>query len=130
MRRLDAGRWPVLLAFALVGCAGGKPTGTVAGTVSYNGGPVHSGSLNLISTSGAAALAKIGDGGAFKVDGELPAGEYTAYVTPPVPEPLPPGANAAAPKKFEVPAKYQAPTTSGITVTVQSGSNDLKVDFR
>ncbi|QDU18236.1 hypothetical protein [Urbifossiella limnaea] len=130
MRRFDAGRWPVLLVVALVGCGGGKPTGTVAGTVSYNGGPVHSGSLNLISTSGAAALAKIGDGGAFKVDGELPAGDYTAYVTPPVPEPLPPGTKAAAPKKFEVPAKYQAPTTSGTTVTVQSGSNDLKVDFR
>jgi len=132
MRRFDAGRWPVLVVFALaaVGCGGGKPTGSVAGTVSYNGGPVHAGSLNLISASGAAALAKIGDGGAFKVDGELAAGEYKAYVTPPVPEPLPPGTKATAPKKFEVPAKFQDPTTSGTTVTVKSGSNDLKVEFR
>lgn len=118
------------LALAAVGCGGTPSAGSVAGTVTYNGGPVTGGSLNLISSSGAAALAKIGDGGAFKVDGELAPGEYKAYVTPPVPEPQPPGTKAAAPKKFEVPARFQDPTTSGTLVTVKSGSNDLKVEFK
>lgn len=115
---------------AAAGCGGGKSAGSVAGTVTYNGGPVTGGSLNLISGSGAAALARIGDGGAFKVDGELAPGDYKAYVTPPVPEPQPPGTKAAAPKKFEVPAKFQDPATSGTTVTVAPGKNDLKVEFK
>jgi hypothetical protein len=128
MRVARAG-W-LALAMAAAGCGGKASTGSVAGTVTYNGGPVSSGSLNLISSTGAAALAKIGDGGAFKVDGALAPGEYKAYVTPPVPEPLPPGTKASAPKKFEVPTKYQDPTTSGTTVTVAPGANDLKVEFK
>ncbi len=122
-----------LLAAALLaaGCgAGAKPAGSVAGTVTYNGGPVHSGSLNLISKTGSATLAKIDDGGAFKVDAPVEAGEYKAYVTPPLPEPQAPGTRVAAPKKFEVPPKFQDPATSGVTVVVKAGTNDVTVDFR
>lgn len=122
--------WLALALTAAAGCGGGKSAGSVAGTVTYNGGPVTAGSLNLISVSGAAALARIGDGGAFKIDGELAPGEYKAYVTPPLPEPQPPGAKAAPPKKFEVPPRFQDPATSGTTVTVKPGTNDLKVEFR
>jgi hypothetical protein len=128
-RRGRAG-W-LLAVLVAAGCgSGGKPTGTVAGTVTYNGGVLHSGVLNLISKTGAAAQAKIADTGAFKVEGEVEAGEYKAYVTAPLPEPQPPGTKVTAPKKFEVPSKYQDPATSGVTVTVKSGANDVKVDFK
>lgn len=131
MKRLLGATAASTLAVMAVGCGvGGKSAGTVRGTVTYKGGPVHVGSLNLISVTGAAALAKIGDGGAFKVDGELPAGDYKVYVSPPEAEPQAPGSKSATPKKFEVPAKYQDPATSGVTVTVKSGANDVKVDFR
>jgi hypothetical protein len=121
----------LLAATVAVGCgAGGKSSGSVAGTVTYNGSPVHSGSLNLMSKTGTAAQAKIDDGGAFKVDAPLEAGEYKAFVTPPLPEPQAPGTKAAAPKKFEVPPKFQDPGTSGVTVLVKAGTNDVKVEFR
>jgi hypothetical protein len=123
--------WLAAAAVLAAGCgAGEKPAGTVAGTVTYNGAPVQAGSLNLLSRTGAAAQAKLGDGGAFKVDGELEAGEYRAYLSAPVPEPQPPGTRVAAAKKFEVPAKFQDPATSVTTVTVKAGANDLKVEFQ
>ena len=122
--------WLVAAVLA-AGCgAAEKPTGVVAGTVTVKGTPVHTGSLNLLSKTGAAAQARIDDGGAFKVGGELEAGEYRAYVSPPVPEPQAPGTRVTAPKKFEVPAKFQDPATSGVTVTVKTGTNDLTVDFK
>ncbi|MBN9517391.1 hypothetical protein J0H58_02555 [bacterium] len=128
--RTAAAGW--LIAAALAGgCgAGEKQTGTVTGTVAHNGAPVHTGTLNLISKTGAASMAKINDTGAFKLDAPLEAGEYKAYVSPPIPEPQPPGSKAAAPKKFEVPPKFQDPSTSGATVVVKAGANDVKVDFR
>jgi hypothetical protein len=121
----------VLAGAAATGCGGGSGgTGSVAGTVTHAGSPVRGGNLNLISKAGSATQAKIDDDGTFKADGRLPAGDYAAYVTPPEAEPAPPGTKAPAPKKFGVPPKFQSPTTSGVTVSVKGGSNDLKVDFQ
>jgi hypothetical protein len=123
--------WVVTAAVVASGCgSGGKSPGSVAGTVTYNGVSLTAGSLNLISKAGTAALAKIDASGAFKVDSRLEPGDYAAYVTPPEPEPPVPGAKAPAPKKFDVPTKFQSPNTSGVTVTVKAGANDLRVDFK
>jgi hypothetical protein len=118
-------------ALVLSGCGqGGKPTGTVSGTVSHKGTPLTSGNVNLISKSGSAAIAKIDEQGRFKVDGAVVAGDYTAYATAPIPEPQAPGSKPAAKTKFELPAKFRDPATSGVTVTVNAGSNDLPIEFK
>lgn len=119
-----------LALLALAGCSNGKPTGAVAGSVTCNGAVVMSGNVNLVSTTGAAAMAKITEAGTFKVDGPLPAGEYRVYLSAPVPEPLPPGTKPPKMMKFEVPAKFTDPATTKVTVTVKPGANDLPIEFK
>lgn len=126
-----AGGFVVVCALLAAGCGKGeKPTGTVAGKVSYKGAPLTAGNINLISSTGAAAMAKIDATGAFKVDGALEAGDYKVYATPPLPEPQAPGTKAAGPPKFDLPQKFRDPASSGVVVTVKAGSNDLPVEFK
>jgi hypothetical protein len=126
-----AGGLALVCALLAAGCGKGeKPTGTVAGTVSYKGAPLTAGNINLISPTGAAGMAKIDPTGHFKVDGELEAGEYKVYATPPQPEPHAPGTKAAGPPKFDLPQKYRDPQSSATTVTVKAGANDVSVEFK
>ncbi|MCZ2342080.1 MAG: hypothetical protein LC104_09840 [Bacteroidales bacterium] len=120
-----------LAAFLFVmGCGPGeKETGLLSGKVTLHDAPVQSGALNLISKSGAAALTNINADGTFKIEAPLEVGDYTAYLSPPTPEPHAPGTKAPALKKFEVPAKFLAPTTSGATVTVKTGENSVTIKF-
>lgn len=117
------------VVLAATGCGGGQTTGSVSGTVTYNGKPVTSGDVNFISSTGTAALAKLDETGGYKIDA-LQAGEYKVYVTPPLPEPQAPGAKAGPPRKFEVPPKFRDATTSGVKVTVKGGSNDLPISLK
>lgn len=122
-----------VLVFALLGTGcgkGEKPTGTVAGKVSYKGSPLAAGNINFISATGSAGMAKIDAAGRYKVDGELEAGEYKVFATPPLPEPQPPGTKVAGPPKFDLPPKYRDPQSSGVVVTVKAGENDIPVEFK
>jgi len=131
-RRLFGNRL-VLVASVLIlanGCSSGtKPAGTVMGKVTYAGQPLNVGSINLISSAGGAAQAKIGDGGTFKIEGTLDAGEYKAYLSSPKPEPVAPGTKPKATDKFDVVAKCLDPNTSGAKVTVKSGENNVTIEF-
>lgn len=120
----------VAAVLAASGCGSEKPTGTVAGMVKCNGAAVPSGNVNLISSTGAGAMAKITETGAFKVDGALPTGDYRVYLSAPIPEPLPPGQKPPKVPKFEVPAKFTDPATTKVTVTVKPGANDLPIEFK
>lgn len=123
--------WASIVAVLLAaGCGSEKPTGTLTGTVSCNGSTVHSGNVNLISTAGDGAMAKIAENGTFKVDGPLPAGEYRVYLSAPVPEPLPPGQKPPKVPKFEVPPKFTDVATTKMTVTVKPGPNDVPLEFK
>lgn len=123
--------WVALVALlAAAGCGSEKPTGTVAGKVTCNGAVVPSGNVNLISTTGAAAMAKITEAGTFHVDGPLPTGDYRVYLSAPIPEPLPPGQKQPKVPKFEVPAKFTDPATTKVTITVKPGANDLPIEFK
>lgn len=113
-----------------VGCSGEKPTGSVAGVVKYKGSPLAAGEVNFISKTGAAASAKIDASGQYKVSGELETGEYKAYVQAPRPEPQAPGTKTAAASKFDLPPKFRDPGSSGVTVTVKAGSNDIPIEFK
>lgn len=123
---------PVLATAVLAnGCGGGsgKPAGTVAGKVTMKGNPVGAGSVNFLSASGTAAMAKIDESGSFKIDGSLDAGDYKVYLLPPVPEPVPPGTKRPPTGKFEVPQKYRDPSTSGLTAQVKEGANDIPIEI-
>ena len=129
--RFTGGLVLVFAALGASGCGSGeKPTGTVAGKVTYKGSPVTAGNVNLLSKTGAAAIAKIDATGGFKVDGPIEAGEYKVYATPPLPEPQPPGTKQTGPPKFDLPTKFRDPTSSGVVVTVKAGANDIPVEFK
>lgn len=129
---LKSAGWVCLCVTALVltGCgAGSKPTGSVAGKVTYNGNPVAGGNVNLLSTAGVGAQAAISNG-AYKIEAALPAGEYAVYVSAPLPTPQPPGKPAAPAPKFEVPQKYQDAKSSGLKLTIKPGRNDLPIEIK
>jgi len=112
----------------LFGC-GGKPAGTVSGTVKYKGNPVASGSVNFYDgKTGNASQATLNESGKFTFPGTLAAGTYKVYVSPPVPEQLPPG---QAPKKlkFDLPPKYQDPAQTPVSKEVKAGPNDITIDL-
>lgn len=120
----------IVAVLTAAGCSSEKPTGTLTGTVSFNGSTVHSGNVNLISTAGDGAMAKIDENGTFKIDSPLPAGDYRVYLSPPVPEPLPPGQKPPKVPKFEVPAKFTDVATTKMTVTVKPGPNEVPLEFK
>ena len=102
----------------------------VVGKVTYKGNLVTAGDVNFRSKAGAAAIGKIDASGQYKLDGQLEAGEYQVYATPPLPEPQAPGTKTVAPPKFELPPKFRDPNSSGVTVTVKGGANDIAVEFK
>ncbi|WP_143393833.1 hypothetical protein [Fimbriiglobus ruber] len=83
-----------------------------------------------MSSTGTAAQAKLDSAGAYKVDGQLIAGDYKVYLSPPEIQPSAPGTKPAAPVKFEIPPKFQDPNRSGVIVTVKTGPNDIPVEFK
>ena len=126
-----AGGLVIVFAVLGAGCSkGGKETGTVVGKASYKGTPLAVGNINFLSKTGSAAIARVGAGGQFQVDGKLEAGEYKVYATAPLPEPQAPGTKASAQPKFELPPKFRDPASSGVTVTVKPGENDIPVEFK
>ena len=119
-----------LLAFALlsvVGCQNEKPTGTVTGSVKYRDEPVTGGSVNLISATGVAAQAPLDEKGEFRIDAPLEAGEYKVFILPPIPGQLPPGSKAPPPPKFTLPGKFREAKSSGVTIAIKAGPNDIPI---
>ncbi|MFO0877731.1 MAG: hypothetical protein U0840_10290 [Gemmataceae bacterium] len=117
-------------AVALVGCAGGKPTGSVSGKVSYKGAPVTSGFVNFFAPErGAASQGKITESGTYTLEGVVDAGTYKVYLQPPLPEQLPPGTKPKAKAPFSVPAKFLDGNSSPLSKEVKSGKNDINLDL-
>ena len=112
-----------------VGCSNEKPTGTLSGAVTYNGSPVNAGAINFISADGAGAESPI-EGGEYAVEGALPVGQYSVFLSPPRPQPQPPGKPPIPAAKFDVPAKFHSSASSGLKVTVEAGKNDLPVEIK
>ena len=120
----------ILAAAALalaVGCGSGKPTGKVSGTVLLQGKPLTRGTVNfLMKEKGIGAEAPIDATGKYAFATPLEAGTYAVSVTPPPPEPVPPGTRPAK-VAAEIPAKFREPTSSGLTFTVKSGANTYDI---
>ena len=127
-------RRPIVAALALaslvaLGCGGGKPSGTVGGTVKSKGATLGEGDVNFIGKNGSAAVAKIDASGAFKIEGSLDADEYRVYFSSPPPEPVAPGAKSAR-AKADLPAKFKDPATSGVVIPIKTGKNDVTIEFK
>jgi hypothetical protein len=156
LRRLMARVLPVVVLFSL-GC--GKPTGDISGKVTYQGKPVSGGTITFLDADkrqvGSAILGADGEYSLIKV----PAGPVKITVTTPTaptvgrrsqdsssqdkPDPRaktpPPEVNPNAPKWkggvnklriVSVPAKYHTPEQSGLTYTVQPGSQEHNIDLQ
>ncbi len=154
MRRFVVSNWKTCAPFALAplllvlaGCGGGGlagPTGTVTGKVTHNGEPIPAGcsvtfihqgtstpASGLISADGSYSLTMRGEE-------KVLAGEYKVSVSPPASneqvdentegyEATMTGAGDAATVTVPFPDKYLLAETSGLTFTVNEGSNTIDV---
>lgn len=121
----------------LCGCGGGDSLEKfpVSGKVTYKGEPVQEGDVNFRNEQAGGGGA-IDPTGSFEVEGGLPAGKYTVYITPAIKmEPPTFGkdgtASPKAPDAPNIPQKYRLPATSGFEVTVESRPNadiELKME--
>ena len=112
----------------LAGCGPGAAD-AVSGAVTYNGRPVEEGVLNLRSAAGNAASARI-SGGRYAMAGPLAPGDYQAFVTPPLPEPQPPGKAVAKAPPSPLPARFRDPAGSGVVVTLKAGKNEVPIELK
>lgn len=126
-----------LLAAAACGCGRSDRPETVPlnGKVTYNGKPLTRGTVLLTPDgSGYAATGEIQPDGTFKLtsfdkdDGAVP-GKYRVAVQVFPEEGGLPGAESAGGKP-PVPAKYMAPSTSGIIVEIKPGEKDLNLQLK
>ena len=136
---------------AIVGCGDGVsgPTGTVSGKVTYNGSPVPAGcTITFVhEETSVAATGKTGADGSYSLtmrgQERVSVGAYKISVSPPAegaqPGPEDPEAYKAvmqagggdqAESKPAFPDKYLTTSTSGLTFTVEEGSNTYDLDMK
>ena len=138
------------LAMLIPGCQKSDPTATVDGRVTYNGNAVPKGSsiVFLHKDKGTTMTFEIGDDGAYSIGSgaKLPVGTYAVAVTAPGEKGVDAnndnynnmmkGTDATkaskkeAKSKFPVPAKFQSVGSSGKTVEVEEGSQEINIDFK
>jgi len=121
--------------FTLPGCGETSTmpkTVEVAGTVTLNGKPLtEGGMINFTSSStGDAAIARIGPDGRFLFDNGVLPGTYQVTITPvesdilPAPGVTPPTLN------LEIPSKYTDLTSTDLKATVAPGSDEFTFDLK
>ena len=121
---------PVLAVFLLAGC--GEPAGSVSGKVTSKGETVTNGSIALqMPSKGIAQNAKLDSSGKFTMSAPLPIGTYQVFYVPPTVEPQDPTKKTPPPEvKTIVPRKFHDLQTSGVSVEVKGGKNDVPIDFK
>lgn len=139
-------RLALSLAFVsgLTGCGGGPYTATVSGKVTYRGKPLEDGWVAFVHPDGRFAKAMIQPDGTYSSP-EVPGGQVkVTVISEPTPPPLPPGARLPggtrvppnptymeAVKKAlnhaRIPDKYRNPDSSGLSLTVNRGSNQFDI---
>lgn len=119
----------------IAGCGSStsKPSGSVSGRVTFQGQPVTSGVVNLMSkTLGAGASAPLGEDGKYRLNDPLEVGDYKVMITPPPPAPPRPedGPPKPRPTASDIPNKYRTEATTDLTATVKAGSNTFDFDMK
>ncbi len=107
------------------------PTGTVSGTVTFDGSPVTEGRVQLYSQStGEGGATTLDAQGAFRLEEPLPVGAYSVFVLPP-PEPAPSPDVAYEPKEYpNIPEKYRSEMTTDLKVEVAEGENTFPIEMK
>jgi hypothetical protein len=108
-----------------LGCNSAPETGIVQGSVSLDGSPVSSGEINFYAPlSGIVVVGKIGGSGTYNIVEPVPVGTYKVFISPPIPEQLPPG-QPIVKIKFNVPKAYQDMTSTTLSATIVAGKNEI-----
>jgi hypothetical protein len=117
----------VVLTGVVVGCSSGK--GSVSGRVTLNGAPLPAGVISFHSEVGNREVcnAAVRDGG-YSLDG-VPTGKALVTVTSTQANPRGDTGSPASLGRAAVPARYAKPGTSGLSLTVQPGSQTFPVDL-
>jgi len=116
----------------LPGCSGKKDVGYLSGKATLGGQPLAQGSVLFEDKSkGVSVNAELKSDGSFTAKTfdlpGLPPGTYQVAVTPStfgngeMPLAVPPGQQAAP--ASDIPQRYRSTATSGLSVTVKSGTN-------
>ena len=128
----------VLLALAAVGCGG---RGDVSGRVLYKGAPLPAGRVTFVCEGGTkpALTSEIRDGaytipgapvGAVKIGVATFRVNKTRVPNMPKEASSPPGGEEQSPGAYvAIPPRYADPGTSGLTYTVQRGSQTHDIDL-
>jgi hypothetical protein len=142
----------LLVAAVLLGAAGGcargpdyGPTGTVRGTLRYQGQPLAAGTAVVFKelTAGYACMGLTTPDGAYRLDswnqGNLPIGRYEVMIQPPAPldpDSLDPDELINNPElmertqvKYDFPRKYSQLATSGLSCDVKEGENEFPIEL-
>lgn len=122
---------PLLVALTLCGCGGADPTGTVSGTVTFNGAPLAEGAIVFHPGKGRPARGEIRQGQIVNVttlepgDG-APLGDVKIAIQASKPDPSDPTGMI---RISLIPDHYADSKTSGLTATITAGDNVLKFDL-
>lgn len=137
MIRYQVARFMASVALLLVvsGCGGGgsqAPTGSVSGTVTFQGTPVTEGDVNLISReTGQVYAAPLGDGGSFKIADPVQTGSYIVSIAPPLgAPPTVENPTPVIPNPANIPQKYRSDQTSDLKADVKAGENTFTFDMK
>lgn len=106
----------------LAGCSGGQPAGSISGTVTLDGSPLTAGAVVFTNEAmGFGVTAELDGSGTYQVR-SIPTGQYQVAIEPP-PPPAPHEMDQRVVPPTDVPRKYQDSQTSGLSATVQRGTN-------
>lgn len=115
----------------LTGCGDSgeyNPTGEVTGKVSVKGQPLTAGRINFVSDRGVGASGALKPDGTYTLEGALPVGTYSVFITFDI-SPAQRGTAAENVLKT-VPEKYQAQATSGLTADLEEGRTEVNFDLK
>ena len=118
-----------IVVAGLSGCGSQRPEGTLSGQVTYHGKPVNDGEVQFYCSEGFGATAQLDAAGRFTVDGLMPVGTYDVCVLP-----RPAHPNLEGPREIvkppEVPRKARDLRTSGVSVQLKAGKNDVILELK
>jgi hypothetical protein len=126
-----------LLALVVAGC---QNKGDVSGKVTYRGKPLVYGTVLFDGGDGGTVQAMIQSDGSYSARG-VTTGEAHVAVNSPDPKSIASHAHFKDPAKqpppppdvpgwFEIPPKYSATTTSGLTCPIKGGPNTFNIELK